>query len=476
MRFPKQTFNRAVSVIRRIRRYLHSRVVAVLRRGNIRLRDWYSGNFCWRNVPRSKPIAQINLHRSGGGQLFVRDINGDGKPEFLWLQSPGIFKSKIYKKEVVGLERDLFCLTATDTAGNVLWQIGKPYSGEVPYCSHACERMVAVGDIDRDGAVEVIVLDSQNRLLILNGGSGQTKSTMKLPADNFCTVIVEDDHAWLDGGGAAVLVGVMADAYQPYAYCNPWLFYDSNLNLLHKGEYLGAGHTVPVFRSGEDGFDGFLIGYEMVNPTGKRIWTLDFWRDREIDPMNQHVDCVAVWRDGTSWQAAIAGSDRAYCIGSDGRCLWSYPGPHPQYCLVGTYEGETRIIILNQREPASCFTADGRKLWEKRLPENWPMGRPDCAFGCRPIHTGDAAKLLRRPNRDLLVYVEGGWPYAVDFDGSPAVRFEYSLSARKPRIPFSPRRINDYGMSFEAETHDLDGDGSEELIIYDRRYAWIYKP
>ncbi len=437
-----------------------------------------------RNLPQATLMSEISLGNQGGSQLFIGDINNDGIKEFIWLQSAGIFKSDLFAQNEhfnerldPGFNQHLFCLTATDQNNRLLWQVGAPYTQSSPsFVSHACERMVSIADIDADGQNEVIVLDSSNNLLILDGLNGKVKASIKLPADNFSIVKTSTKEGTRQGN--RILIGNADKPYMPYEYGNPWLFYNGNFELIHQGEYIGAGHNAVVFDANADGVDEFLIGYQLVDINGQVIWTMDKWKNRKMDePAEQHVDDVSIVKINNDWFAAIAGSDQLYFIDSAGRCKWEKKLPHPQYTVVLSKGKEARIIVLNQREIMNCFDINGTLLWECLFPEHWPIKRPLSSYTARPIHMNAPAAIIRRSegNPDLFVYNEGGWPYGIDSNGSPCLFFPPTSNAETKDMRPKLRRINDHGLSFESEAFDSAGDGTSRVIIYNRSYAWIYK-
>jgi len=252
---------------------------------------------------------------------------------------------------------------------------------------------------------------------------------------------------------------------------------NNEFEIIKNSDYKGAGHYIAVDDVNQDGSPEILIGYQLVNLDGEVIWTLDCWQKREIDPQGQHVDHVAAqWIDG-KWYAAIAGSDMLYFINAQGKALWTKELPHPQYCLVGNYQGEKRIFVLNQRKMMNSFRMDGSEAWRGVLPENWPVGKPECRKPERPIHMDDPAALVpgKDGKNDYILYKEGGWPYLIDFNGKIVKRFPHtkSIRAKKPALPF--HRINDIGLSYEAEVSDINNDQKPEILIYNREYLWIYK-
>jgi len=432
-----------------------------------------------RAVPEAALLREIQLG-NWGGRLFVEDINNDGLKEFLWLQTAGMFKSKIYDQsqgvknyfDIVG--RDIFCLTATDQHGDILWQTGAPYSGEYAYLSHAAEHMLAFGDINNDGYKEILVFDESSHLLVLSPLDGAIIKKIQLPADNFSIVHYIQEAE--DASSFKILLGVTDRGYPPHPYGNPRLIMNNQFEVISSKDYRGAGHYISVDDVNRDERPEVLMGYQLVDLEGETIWIVDYWKGRDIDPRKQHVDHVAtLWLDG-QWFAAIAGSDRLYFVNSQGKTLWSKYLPHPQFCLIGSYQGEKRIFVLNQREIMNSIRLDGTEVWRGILPENWPMGKPKCSNPARPIHMDDPAALIpgKAGEDDYILYKEGGWPYLIDFNGQITKKFPHTsnIPAKNPALPF--HRINDIGLSYEAESADINNDGKPEVLIYNREYLWIY--
>ena len=405
----------------------------------------------------------------------------DGELKCFWLQNAGIFKSGVFdqferiKNYLDQVGRNTFCITASDVKGEKLWQAGTAYSGEVAYLSHAAERMMAVGDVDGDGVDEVVILDGCDGLQIFNQDSGKLKREVKLPADNFA--IVYYIRTGEDSDDFIVLLGNSDRGLGSHAYGNPWMILNSKMEIVSQQDYLGAGHMVLIDDLNGDGLPEILIGYQLMNIKGEVLWTLDCMQGVEIDDVEQHLDYVdAKWVDG-EWIAAMAGSDRLYLINAEGETLWYKKLPHPQFCLMGFYQGEMRIFLFNQRELMNIFTLDGTEVWRGVLPEYWPVGKPYSSKPDRPIHMNEPA--LRVENlfgegMDGVVYLEGGWPYVLNFNGEIKMKIPYNQNIKplKKVIPFS--RLNDIGQAYEAVVSDVNGDEKPELIVYNREYAWVY--
>lgn len=446
-----------------------------------RIKANYQSHYRWRNVPSAVIKGELDLSKFGGAQLFIADINGDNKNEFLWLQSQGIYKSKLHSNDSPAIKASLektgqsiFCLTATNIHGDIIWQVGLPYNGTEPYLSHATEQMVEIADVDGDGAVEVLVINSSNELLILNGPDGQTKKIIDLPADNFATVktgVLDPDTK-----ERTIIVGVTDKGYFPHSYGNPWLFIDPSLQIVAEKDYIGSGHQVAVIDANDDRVDEFFIGYQLIDSKSDVIWTVDEWKDCKIDAQEQHVDSIDIYKNGDDWFAAIAGSDKQYWIDKNGSTVWSKNLPHPQFCLIGKSSDPVEVFVLNQRIQMNCFDQNGLELWEGLLDEHWPKGKPLAAVSSRPIHCNVPAIEVNLDNRtNMFLYKEGGWPYIVDFRGNILFRFPFDskYSTKNFRSPI--RRINDLGLAYEAETYLDSESGNLRFVIYNRDWAWFFE-
>ena len=128
-------------------------------------------------------IAERSL-QPYGGTPFCYDLDQDGAVDVLWLQSPGLFHSKVYDghspfvSRQTPQERQHYCLTATTADGNILWQIGTPWVGDRPYATHGGERSLDVADIDDDGMLEVVAVKN-GEILIIDAVSGTIERSVK---------------------------------------------------------------------------------------------------------------------------------------------------------------------------------------------------------------------------------------------------------------------------------------------------------
>ncbi|MBI2432147.1 MAG: hypothetical protein HYV26_04685 [Candidatus Hydrogenedentes bacterium] len=417
-----------------------------------------------------------------GGIPFIVDLNRDGQAEVLWLQSPGLFHSKVFDVapwlgKFTPEERAHFCLTATDAAGKVLWQVGAPWAGERPFVTHCAERALDCADLDGDGTVEVVCV-RRDELLVLNGETGEIERSATLPADN--GQIVRLAHT---GPGAAdwtILVKNSESAYPPHEYANPAWFYDTQLNLLRTADFLGAGHAPRACDVDGDGLDEFLIGYNLVDNTLETVWSFKPVEDAAWDAAEMHVDFIDVGEVDRRLCAAMAASDTTYLFDlRSGELLWKHGGVHPQSCKIGRVDPSTpgnQVVVFNKRADIQLFDETGTELWRIMPPRNFPLGE---AAPCQrqAFHTFDPLTLLPgvgAGGADLLIFSDAGWPYVIGPDGQRCLEFPYTPNAAQDWGEV-PGRPDDYGYGFYVRAANFDGDPELEILINDRRFAWVYE-
>lgn len=440
-------------------------------------------NVEWNNIPSIKCTKEIFLKDYGGSRLFIEDINKDGIKEFIWLQSAGMFKSKIYDNFSRINEyndrikhKEVFNLAATGPRGDIIWSNGNPYRGIYPYLCHAPEEFLKFGDVNGDGIDEILVFDANSNLLVISPIDGRTIKTINLPSDNFA--ILYYIKTGVNLFDFVLLLGVMDVGYSGYDYANPWIILDHNFKIISSSSYKGAGHNAVIADFNNDGNLEIMIGYQVINLRGEVLWTIDYWSDKEIDSLEQHADNIQMYQHHDQIFLSISGSDKQYMINSAGKTQWIKSLPHPQYNLIGRYNNELRIFVVNQRQIMNSITIKGEEKWRGLLPEFWPFGDPLNNKINRPIHVNDPVTIIKAQSatgNDLMIYKEGGWPYIIDFNGSIKYRLEIPPTAKqeKPKVNFY--RLNDIGLSYETFVSDVREEGKTEIYIYNRKYLWVYQ-
>ncbi len=343
------------------------------------------------------------------------------------------------------------CLTAIDLDGNILWQRGEP-STEYDQGKISADYPLQVYDIDGDGFDEVITAKNFE-LRILDGRTGVIKKKVKLPlSDKMDDKIIgvpngvyPFDRINADGIRICNVSGKdrPTDILIKDRYCRIYLF-NSDLELLwFFRSDKNTGHFPYACDINRDGFDEILCGYNLLDHTGKLLWSYPIKSDHTDEIISGHF---------------MAGSNEGHfaCVsGSEGFFIGDYHGNiirrdnigHAQrvstgnYCLerpgfelaVVNYWGHQGIVYL--------YDSEGNPLWEF---ENELSGNM-----LTPVNwDGDGRDLiLLNADSKRGGLLDGTGVRCVSFpeDGHPVMC---------------------------AEAINLTGDARDELVVWD--YHWLY--
>ncbi len=427
-------------------------------------------------------IKQISLD-SFGGIPFVADLNSDGQEEFLWLQTAGIFRSKVFDLppnsghfNTTADEKNLYCLTATDQSGKILWQVGKPWRGTRPFVTHGADRSVDVAAIDGDGHAEVVAAMG-GIVGVIDGLTGAFKRTVQLDTDN--VEIARVARTGRSPGEWTILAMNGDAAYPPHEYSSPTFFFDGSLRLLKKADFLGGGHAPQALDLDGDGIQEFLIGYNLVDSRLSTVWT--FWPvpRAEWDPPEMHVDGLAIGQiNNQSCIAYASGRYTSLVSTRDGKLIWKKPGVHPQQCQMGHFLPDSRdcqVLVANKRDGLQLFDAQGQEVWSIDPPPSFPEGRSPAAKD--RFHMFDPTLLVRgigSHGTDVFVYTDNGWPYMINGQGERFLDFPHTPDIAQD-LGKVPGRADDYGYGFYARELRTVGTHGHGMMISDRRFAWIYE-
>ena len=444
---------------------------------------------------RDAPLeAKLMLQQSlrNPAILFLTDHNGDGKPDCLWMQTRGCLDAyaKSAKPSWAECQRaEIFHLAATTIQGKLLWEHGTSVPLDLPYISHFANGFVCTGGLDGSGDLLALrPMGGTHDLVAIDRRTGALKRDKHLPGNDWFWIL----KARTKHGEIISLDNGDMGYYPPRPSAHRFLFLDQDWNEVHLGSACGGGHWPITFDADGDGDEELLIGYDLFKADGRLLWRMQRWRNALLDPLEQHADQhLAVQAGDGRLLIVTAGSDALYLVEADGSLRWQRPGPHVQYCGVGRFSaGDPRslIFVLNCRIEQDLYDLDGNLLWRGQLPENWPGGRPAALAANPQMHMGRPLSVWHDPlgtGLDLILYNEAGWPTAIDGSGAVRVEFPFPPEARQPdafRVPGwpqfddnPPHRPDDWGYGYNAEIADVDADGKEEVVIYDRRFCWIYR-
>ena len=417
----------------------------------------------------------------GSDNVTIADINGDGRPEFLHLQSAGQLRSSIYRGwKGLGIdERDaaLHCLTACTEDGTVLWQDGAPWAHEEPFVGHGGSFVLAE-DIDADGRVEVVVIRPAD-IAVLDGATGHMKASLPLPADNFS--ILNSAQLGEPAKGRQLIVKVNDAAYAPWEYGNPTLFLNADLTPYAPALGVrGAGHNIVARDIDGDGRDELFIGYSLYDHDLRELWRLDLGPG--FDYVEDHADAIVVSDvngDG-KLEVQYSGSEDFFVADLSGHILWKTHAGHSQASAEGPWgpKGEKRIIMSEKNRGIWGLDAAGTVLWNRTdingyalSPVRWSRAK-DRESWCLFLHTlrpFEETPFLSDPS-----WTKGLWPCLIDGDGTLHEVLPWNDAYSWPSRRIRSRRSYDAGVQFLPRAMDIDGDGLDEIIVVDRRNVWFF--
>lgn len=377
-----------------------------------------------------------------GRRIRLGDLAGDGRTGFLF---PRLSSGK------------LGFLTATDADGHILWQRGT--NPGAPAFEASSDAPAQIHDIDGDGKAEVIcVMDDQ--ILILEGSTGKVKRSTPVPPPSPIPEVYKaslnhwgagfDDKsphlavgaialADLSGKGRASEI-VIGGAY------HQTIVLDEHLREVWR-YVCPRGHFGVPYRPRGEARDHMLLGYHHVDANGRRVGRVC---------LADHQDAIYAGPlddEGT-------GPDKILMAGGEDGLLLLTPEydihqrfmGHVQRLAVGKFRSApglsvATVLFHHNRGIVSMFDATLKQVWTRDFPIIGATLQP-VLFDA----SGEERMLLSgiRPARGY----QGG---LLDGDGD--------MVAPLP---------DDGGAGLCALAHDLDGDGLDELILWDHDGVWIY--
>lgn len=369
-----------------------------------------------------------------GRNLRFGDLDGDGRPDILVAQQNPHGPTDRYSE--VG------CLTAITLEGKQLWQNGLPDAWHDHLTSDVA---VQIHDLDGDGRNEVIYCRDME-IVVADGATGKTKFKAPTPEapvvegqTNRFPRILGDCLYFCDFRG----LGADRDLVIKDRYRNLWAYTDKLEPLWHVA--LNTGHYPYAFDVDGDGKDELAIGYSLISPEGKIIWSLD-------DQLQDHADGVAIlpFKETAEPRFLCAASDEGFFLTDvKGKMIEHLQLGHVQNPSVANYRPDLpglEIVTINfwgNQGIVSCFDADGKLYHDfepaqhgsMMLPLNWK---------------GDGQEYwILSPNP-----VEGG---AFDGWGRQVLRFPA-----------------DGHPDLCVAVLDLTGDCRDEIVVWDPWEIWIY--
>jgi len=406
------------------------------------------------NAMSTHLVSVIDVKDFGAEQLRVGDLNGDGAPDLLFVQS------------VYGT-REITCLTATTILGAVLWQVGTPSADNGRIYS---DLPVQIYDWDGDGRNEVLYVrqaryvepviigqDIRERaaryegdatIVVLDAATGREKTTFAIPAP------ADDCFLFADLTGR----GRRQDFVVKDRYWNMWGVSSQGQVLWHwEGS---TGHFPALGDVDGDGRDEVFVGFALIDHDGKVLF--------QTDPGGTHQDAAYAVRlaDGT-WRL-LFGNHGIHCLAGDGTELWSHPLKEAQHVVAGRFRHDSEVQFMSidrgqprgaDRDPATLYLYDlsGKEIWQRVQPQgSWAAVVVEMDW------------LGAGTPQTALVYGRGPEENAAIYDGSGNI-----VDRLQMRYPPGVAE-NDRGATYYCTRADVWGDSRDEVIFFGPRGACIW--
>jgi hypothetical protein len=386
--------------------------------------------------PQPKLWKKFTITNYGAGRnVRFGDLDGDGVPDMLIAQN--------VRKASRNSFDHISCLTAVTFDGKILWQKGHPDSYNDVLAN---DTPFQIYDIDGDGKNEVVMV-KDFKIQILNGRTGELKQWAwmpKAPEDNDVRPYEREagDSIYfinLDGGRRPEHI-LIKDRYRTF-----WAF-DKNLKLVWTAQ-CNTGHYPYALDVNGDGRQELMIGYDLVGPDGKQLWSHD-------EDFNEHSDGVVMGNFTSDPGAPI----RAYSFASDegliifdlqGNVLKRHMIGHTQSPSVGKFRPDLpglQLASVNFWRNPGIVT-----FWS-------PQG--DILAQEEPIHSGSPMLPVNwRGDGQEFVLLSGNAKEGGMIDGH--IR----------RVVMFP---NDGHPDLAAAVLNITGDARDEIVLWDQHSVWVY--
>ncbi len=377
-------------------------------------------------------ISSFDISAAGGGKGLLGDLDGDGRMEIVFVQADSGIDDRYVPHQIT-------CVTVYRIDGTMLWQTGKAMDEPGNFGS---DFPAQICDFDGDGNLEVIcVMDK--KFCVLDGMTGACKRQYELPAKEAHDCIILAD---LTGRGARRDV-ILKDRYR-----NLWAL-DNEFHLLftHSGN---LGHFPWAADVNQDGFDEVMAGYDLLDHTGRLLWS--------CKDLEDHADCL--WTgdvNGDGKTEIVVGGSVTCLYDAEGRELWRYDGSiESQHVALGKFCPELpglQIAGLDRIQRGDGYRGewggkDGMFLLDCEGNELWKEDRKTKGW----LTIVDTLSNWNGEQRDyILAYRRGGGVKPGLYDGTGRVV-----------VTFPEDGYVIHG--------DLFGRGIEDVLIYTPQKAYVY--
>lgn len=399
--------------------------------------------------PHMKLVKKIDLKGCGTGrQVRFGHLLGNGEYQMVLAQC-----QKRVNRDAYGT---ISCLTAMDLDGNILWQYGEP-TDNMEIGNISADMPMQIYDIDGDGYDEVITAKNFE-VLILDGKTGNVKKRAKTPLSTMeedGTIIGVPDGEYAfdrinpDGMRICNFRGLdkPRDILIKDRYCRVYALNDDLEVMWHFQSDKNTGHFPFAIDINGDGYDELLVGYNMLDCNGKKMWTMPF----KVD----HIDEIVPGRfetgpnKGKKFFACVAGTQGFILCDFEGNILKQDGIGHAQRVSLANYcpdkEGYEMAVVnfWGHQGIIYFYDSEGNDMWEMENELNGNL--------LTPVNwTGDGQDFILL-NADVK---RGGM---IDGNGIQVVKFP-----------------DDGHPTLCTEAVNLLGDARDEIVTWDYNYMYIY--
>lgn len=401
-------------------------------------------------------VSNVDVKDFGAETLRIGDLNADGAPDLLLVQS------------VYGT-REITCLTAVTLAGELLWQTGSPSAENGRIYS---DLPVQVYDWDADGRNEVLYVrqaryaeppyrggvrerasryEGSATLVVVDAMTGAEEGTLALPAP------ADDCFLFADLTGR----GRREDLVVKDRYWNMW-------GVSHQGAVLwqwtgSTGHFPAVADVDADGKDEVFVGFALIDDDGRVVF--------EKDAQGAHQDACYLVRPGDGQWRLLFGNGGVHCLAADGSPRWHHPLGEAQHVVAGRFRADSEMqFAVVDRTPVPThrrdgdawailylYDLDGREIWRRQQDKGaW------CIATLRVDWLGPGEP------HGVFVYGHGAGRPAVIYDGDGRIIETFPMAYAADVAP------QDRPDAFYALVADVRGDGRDEVILFNARGLCIY--
>jgi rhamnogalacturonan endolyase len=361
-------------------------------------------------------VRKISFGPWGGQVLRFGDLDGDGEPEVLAVQSKGQF---------------ITSLAAFSIDGRLLWTKGRPSRRNQ---SVASDLPVQLFDWNRDGRDEIVLIRNF-KLQILRGTDGKILKQVAVSGKDSLHIFA---------------VGKKFNLLAKDRYRRVWAF-DDDLNLLWSKQ-LNTGHFPLSVDLDQDKKDELLIGFGLYDHQGRRQW------ERKFDLHCDAVDVGDMDGDGNI-EIAMATSSKSVLLTESGATIWEKAHGHSQHAALGDFlndESSTlQVAFVDRRAKGSVFIYDYSGNLQGTIAEPGNKTIISTVDGWTGRNGESLLLLYRRPV---------GPPALFNGRGELVVEFPFPLAQRGDS--YEPHYVQHF---------DALGDGREEILVSNSEELLVYE-